>query len=135
MVSCETGPGERQLYCKTGNVSVRPLPHLSFSTGTDLTNVDGRPLCRLSEELTSARCTQISRYTASLCGSSAVYVSSWWNMSMSSENPRSFFSPLFNVRGKICPRFIVDSCKRPVGICKLSFHSKVWKNSFSSQTL
>ena len=51
MVSCETGPDENLLYYKTVNVSVRPHPHHSFSTGTDLSNVDGWPLCRLSEEL------------------------------------------------------------------------------------
>ena len=43
---------ESLLYCKTWNVSVLPLPHFSFPTGTDLSNVDGSPLCRLSEELT-----------------------------------------------------------------------------------
>ena len=59
IVSCETGPDEILLYCKTGNVSVRPLPHLSFSTGTDLSNVDGWPLCRLSEEHLSEEHTDL----------------------------------------------------------------------------
>ena len=59
IVSCETGPDESLLW--TWNVSVLPLPHFLFPTGTDLSNVDGCPLCRLSEELTSARCTQIPR--------------------------------------------------------------------------
>ena len=36
------------LYCRTGNASVRPPSYLSFSTGTDLCSVDGRPLCRFS---------------------------------------------------------------------------------------
>ena len=116
IVSCETGPHESLLYCKTWNVSVLPLPHFSFSTGTDLSNVDWLPLCRLSEELTSARCTPISRWTASLCGLSAVYSLSASNISR--ENPRSFGSLLFNIMGKF-RRFTVDSCKRPVGECKV----------------
>ena len=128
MVSCETGSDESFLYCKTGNVSVRPLPHLSFSTGTDLSNVDRWPLCRSYEELTSARCTQISRKTASLYGSPEMYVLPGSNLSR--ESPRSLASPLFKTR-----RFFVDSCQRPVGACKLSLAPKGWNtSSFSSQT-
>ena len=61
-VSWERGPDASRLYCKTGNVSVRPPPHLSFSTGMDFSSVEGRPLWRFSDVLTSARCTQISRW-------------------------------------------------------------------------
>ena len=56
-VSCGLAPDASILYCKVGNVFVRPPPHLSFSTGTDLSSVEGRPLWRFSEVLTSARCT------------------------------------------------------------------------------
>ena len=129
IVCCGFAPCASLLYCRTGIVSVRPLPHLSFSTGTDLSSVDGWPLCRLSEELTSARYTQISRWAASLCGSSALYVLPGSNQSR--ENPRSLASPLFKTR-----RFFAYSCKRPVGACKLSLFPKGWNtSSLSSQTL
>ena len=103
-VSWERGPDASRLYGKTGNVCPTPPPpppllHLSFSTGMDFSSVAGRPLWRLwrfSDVLTSARCTQISRWMASLCGLSAVYDLPGSNVSR--ENPRSLASPLFNTR-------------------------------------
>ena len=127
--SCELAPDSSLLYYTAGNVSVQPLPNHSFSTGTDLSSVDGRPLCRLSEELTSARCTQISRWKACLCGSSAIYVLP--GSYLSPENPRSLASPLFKTR-----RFLQTASKWPVGACKLSSVPKGWNiSSLSSQTL
>ena len=125
-------------------------PHLSFSTGMDFSSVEGRPLWRFSDVLTSARCTQISRWMASLCGSSAVYVLPGSNVSR--ENPRSLASPLFNTRrffaavAALDPAFTISlwlpwtlpgrSCKRPVGGCKRSLAPKGRNaSSSSSQTL
>ena len=51
--SWERGPDASRMYCKTGNVSVRPPPHLSFSTGMDFSSVEVRPLWRFSDVLTS----------------------------------------------------------------------------------
>ena len=128
-VSCRTAPDASLLYCKIGNVSVLPPLHLSFSTGTDLSSVEGRPLCRLSEVLISARCMQISRWIASLCGSFEMYVLPSSNSSR--VNPRSLASPLFKTR-----RFLADICKRPVGVYRWSSAPKGSNtSSFNSQTL
>ena len=77
-VSCRIAPDASLLYCKIGNISVQPHPHFLFSTGTDLSSVEGRPLCRMSEVLISAKCTQISRSIASLCGSSTIIFFFCW---------------------------------------------------------
>ena len=127
-VSCRTAPDANLLYCKIGNVSVLPPPHFSFWTGRDLSSVEGRPLCRLSEVLISARCTQISRWIASLCGLSAMCVLPGSNSSQA--NPRSLASPLFKTR-----RFLTDICKRPFGVNRLSPAPKGSNtSSYNSQT-
>ena len=92
--SCGLAPNssllqDRECLCPT-------IPILSFSTGTDLSCVEGRALCRFSEVLISARCTQISRQTTSLCGSSAMYVLPGSNSFR--ENPLSLASRLFKSR-------------------------------------
>ena len=128
-VSWERGPDASRLYCKTGNDSVRPPPHLSFSTGMDFSSVEGRLLWMFSDVLTSARCTQIFRWMARRCGSSAMWLSP--GPKVLRENPRSLASPPFKPR-----RFIADSCKRPFGSCKLSSAPKGRNaSSSSSQTL
>ena len=60
--SCGKVPDSSRLYCKIMNVSILPPLQFSFSTGTDLSNVAGRPLCWFSEVLITAWCTQISRW-------------------------------------------------------------------------
>ena len=92
------------LYCKTEKVSVLSPPHFSFSTGTDLTGVDGRSLDKLSEVLTSAKRPQISRCTASLCGLSAMYVLSGSKIFF--LHPRVLVYSIVKIR-----RFLVYSCK------------------------
>ena len=127
-VSYGIAPDASLLYCKIGNVSVLPPPHFSLSTGTDLSSVEGRPLCRLSEVLISARCTQIFRWIAR-CGSSAMYVLPCSNSSRA--NPKSLANPLFKNK-----RFLADICKRTVGVCRWSSAPKGSNtSSFNSQTL
>ena len=89
----------------------------------------GRPLWMFADILTSARCTQISRWMARRFGSSAMWL--WPGSNLSRENPRSLTSPPFKIR---C--FFADSCKRPVGAYKLSSAPKGRNASLSSsQTL
>ena len=128
-VSFGITPNSSLLYCKIWNVSVLPTPLFSFSTGTDLSSVEGRPLCTLSEVLTSARCTQITRCKASLCGLSAMYVLPGSNSSRA--NPKSLTGPLFKTR-----RFLADIYKRPFGVNRWSSAPKGSNtSSFNSQTL
>ena len=95
-VSWERGPNASRLYCKTGNVSIRPPLHLSFLTVMDFSSVEGRPLWRFSNVLTSARCTQISRWVIRWWGSSAMWI--WPGSNISRENPRRSASPHSSTR-------------------------------------
>ena len=71
-VSCGITLDASLLYWWIVNVSVLPQQHFSFSTGMDLSSVEGDPCEALSEVLTSERCTHVSRWTARLCGFSAL---------------------------------------------------------------